>query len=122
MLSTPLSNLGVANALLNPFVILPKGASSVSPIPKPLSEAEPRSSSVAPYARARSLASPAPAPPATTPAKGNAAGPARAAGANAAIEPMPADNLYSIESWSPPLRTSISVSYTHLTLPTIYSV
>ena len=72
---------------------LPRGVTSVSPIAVPLRAAELRSSSVAPYARARSLASPAPAPAATAPARGNAAGPARAAGANAAIEPIPEDSL-----------------------------
>ena len=84
--------------LLSPFASLPRGATSVKPIKVPFRAAELRSSSVAPYARARSLASPAPAPAAIAPATGNAAGPAKAAGAKAAIEPIPADSLYKIES------------------------
>ena len=88
-LSSALVNPGSLNALDN----LPRGATSVKPIKEPLRAAELRSSSVAPYARARSLASPAPAPAATAPATGKAAGPARAAGAKAAIEPMPEASL-----------------------------
>ena len=77
----------------NAFASLPKGVISVAPINVPLRAAAPLSSSVAPKARARSLASPAPAAAATAPATGKAAGPSAAAGSKAPIEPMPAESL-----------------------------
>ena len=79
--------------LLNTENTLPKGATSVAPINVPLNAADVRSSSEAPKARARSLASPAPAlaaiaPPAIMGAKG-ATGARSPAGRRAAIEPKP---------------------------------
>ena len=106
-LGPSLSSVAVTPGSLNALDSLPRGVNSKAPMKVPLIAAVPRSSSVAPYARARSLASPAPAPAATAPAKGNAAGPAKAAGARAAIEPIPADNLKATESSSAPLSISI---------------
>jgi hypothetical protein len=92
--------------------IRPRGVTSKDPIAAPRREAVPRSSSVAPAARARSLASPAPAPipnvaappmpiaPAAGAEIGAAA--ARSAGlAIPAIEPRPDASLYAMESGSP---------------------
>ena len=88
-----LSSTLVIPGILSPLAILPRGAISVRPIAVPRNVAAFLSSSVAPAARARSLASPAPAPPAITPATGRAAGPRNAAGSKAPIEPRPEDNL-----------------------------
>ena len=81
---------------------LPRGISSSVPIAAPRKLAAPLSSSLAPYALARSDASPAPAPRASTPAAGSAALPNSAVLANAPSEPTPDANLYVRESLSPP--------------------
>ena len=89
---------------------LPRGISSVAPMNIPLNAALFRSSSVAPYALARSDASPAPPLTAKAPAPTNAPGPSIAVGKKAPKEPTPDASLYVRESLSPPSGLKLSAT------------
>ena len=91
--------------LLNARTILNGDISSVAPTPAPSNDARPLSPSVAPFARARSLASPAPAPTAKAAAAGKPTPGIAAAPSIPAYDPKASPNLRPTKS-SDPLSAS----------------